>query len=47
MDKIIKYGDQKTEITGQDFGIFHVIRKSENYLEKEIDDTVYNIHLWI
>lgn len=47
MDKIIKYGDQKTEITGQDFGIFHVIRKSENYFEKEIDDTVYKIPLWI
>ena len=47
MDKIIKYGDQKTEITGQDFGIFHVIRKSENYFEKEIGDTVYKIPLWI
>lgn len=47
MDKIIKYGDQKTEITGQDFGIFHIIRKSENYFKKEIDDTVYKIPLWI
>ena len=47
MDKIIKYGDQKTEITGQDFGIFHVVRKSENFFEKEIDDIIYRIPLWI